>query len=230
VESFKEIWERAAKRHGGEAELEARMPTSKKAASLARTPDHRVLSAMTRAVFQAGFVWRVVEHKWDGFEEAFAGFEPQPIAKLSEQRLAELARDERIIRNPQKIRATRENARLLVELAEEHGSAARCLARWPQDDIVGLWDLLKRRGSRLGGNTGPFFLRHIGKDTPLLTGDVIRALREQGVIDQKSPTSKKALARVQNAFNTWCQESGRSLSEVSRTLGCSVGDIYSAAH
>jgi hypothetical protein len=53
---------------------------------------------------------------------------------------------------------------------------------------------------------------------------VVQALREQGVVEQKSPTSKQALRSIQEAFNTWRDESGRSLCEISRILSCSVGD------
>jgi 3-methyladenine DNA glycosylase Tag len=223
LETLKEIQRQAAARHGGPRALEEMLPRAKTRAALRRIPDDRWLSSMTRAVFQAGFVWRIVEHKWPGFEEAFDGFDPKRVAQLSEKRLGELTRDPSIIRNPQKVRATRDNARLLVELAAEHGSAARCFADWPEQDIVGLWDLLKRRGSRLGGNTGPYFLRSMGKDTPILTPDVVRALRDQEVIEQKSLTSKRAQRAVQDAFNAWREESGRSLCEISRILACSVG-------
>ena len=30
---------------------------------------------MTRAIFQSGFSWKVIEAKWPGFEEAFDGFD-----------------------------------------------------------------------------------------------------------------------------------------------------------
>ena len=225
MDTLKDIERRAAKRHGGAKALEERLAKPKSRAALRRVPDPRWLAEMTRGVFQAGFVWRVVEAKWPGFEEAFKGFEPAPLARLSEARLAKLAKDERIIRNPQKIRATRDNARFLVELAKEHGSAARFFADWPAGDIVGLWDVLKRRGSRLGGMTGPMVLRHVGVDTPILTNDVVRALSEQGVLDGASATGKRAHARIQEAFNHWADESGRSLSEISRILACSVGEV-----
>ena len=225
MDTFKEIYRIAAARHGGSKALDSQLAKPKTRATLRRRPDHRYLSAMTRGVFQAGFVWRVVENKWKGFEDAFKGFEPKPLARLSNKQLSALAQDTRIIRNPQKIRAVRENARLLVELAAEHKSASRFFANWPEEDIVGLWDVLKRRGSRLGGMTGPMFLRTMGKDTPILTNDVVLALREQGVVETKNPTSKKALQDVQAAFNTWREESDRSLSEISRVLAFSVGEI-----
>ena len=37
------------------------------------TGDDRYLSEMTRCIFQAGFVWRVVDNKWDDFEDVFFG-------------------------------------------------------------------------------------------------------------------------------------------------------------
>jgi 3-methyladenine DNA glycosylase Tag len=224
VERLKEIQRRAAARHGGAQALEALLPKAKSRNALRRTPEHRYLSGMAKAIFQAGFVWRVVEAKWDGFEEAFREFDPDAVASLSEKKLQALARDTRIIRNPQKIRAVRDNASFLLALREEHGSASRFFADWPVEDIVGLWDTLKRRGSRLGGTSGPLFLRRLGKDTPILSRDVVRALREQGVIDQKSPSSKQALRAIQDALNTWRDESGRSLCEISRILACSVDD------
>jgi len=225
VEPFAAIWERAARRHGGPQALEARLAKPKSHAALRRTRDDRILAEMTRQVFNAGFVWRVIEAKWPGFEQAFRGFDPKKVARLSNDDLAKLRRDDRIVRNPQKIQATRDNARFLVEVAEEHGSAAHWLADWPESDIVGLWDQLKQRGSRLGGFSGQMFLRHVGKDTPMLTGDVLAALRHAGVVTSKTPTSKKALAEIQAAFDAWRDESGRSLTEISRVLACSAGEV-----
>ena len=80
------------------------------------------------------------------------------------------ARDERIVRNGKKIASVRGNAQYVREVRAEHGGFGHYLAAWPADDVVGLWDELKRRGQRLGGNSGPFFLRFVGKDTFMLSG------------------------------------------------------------
>ncbi|MGH7287118.1 MAG: DNA-3-methyladenine glycosylase I [Myxococcota bacterium] len=64
----------------------------------------------------------MIEHKWPRFEKAFRGFDPKKAACLANDDLAKLRRDERIVRNPQKIQATRDNARFLVALAEEHAA------------------------------------------------------------------------------------------------------------
>jgi 3-methyladenine DNA glycosylase Tag len=222
MSSWKSIEARAEKRVGGAAALAAELPQAKSRATLLRVADARWLAEMTRGVFQAGFVWRVIEAKWPGFEAAFDGFEPAKVARYSENKLAKLKADERIVRNPQKIAATRANAVFLCELAAEHGSAARFFADWPESDIVGLWEVLRERGARLGGFTGPFVLRHLGKDTPMLTDSVLKALRLEGVVEAKSPTSRAALRRVQDAFNAWRDESGRALCELSKILALSV--------
>ena len=82
---------------------------------------------------------------------------------------------------------------------------------------------MKKRGDRLGGQTGRYFLRFMGKDTPVLSRDVVAALMQAGVVD-KDPTSKKALGQVQAALNGWVEESGRSLTEISRVLAFSTGE------
>ena len=68
---------------------------------------------MTQRVFSAGFVWRVIRAKWDGFEEAFDHFDPATVAAYDAEDIARLSQDERIVRNNQKIQATVKNARFV---------------------------------------------------------------------------------------------------------------------
>jgi 3-methyladenine DNA glycosylase Tag len=185
-------------------------------------PDDRWLSMMTRCVFQAGFVWKVIEAKWDGFEAAFDGFDPVRVSFYSDDDVARLVSDTRIVRNGQKIMATVQNAQFVNEVAAEHGSFGAFLAAWPNHDQVGLLGVLKSRGSRLGGMTAQYLLRFSGWDAWMLSRDVVAALIREGVID-KAPTSKKAMSDVQTAFAAWARDSGRSNSEISRTLALSVG-------
>jgi hypothetical protein len=74
----------------------------------------------------------------------------------------------------------------------------------------------------LGGQTGRYCLRFLGYDTPILSRDVVGALIQAGVVD-KDPTSKKDLLATQEAFNTWTEQSERSMVEVSRILALSMG-------
>jgi hypothetical protein len=96
--AFSKIRNRAAKRKGGEAVLERLLGTVSGNAALVAVHDDRVLSAMTQRVFSAGFVWRVIEAKWPGFEEAFLGFEPKRLLFQPEEFWGDLASDKRIVR------------------------------------------------------------------------------------------------------------------------------------
>jgi len=222
LQKFATIYKRAAQRKGGADALEALLPKTKSAAQLKRARDDRYLAEMTKCVFRSGFVWQIIENKWPGFETAFNGFDTTACAMLSDEDLERLSADARIVRNAAKIASVRLNAAFIGELKASHGGCGAYLAGWPVEDIVGLWQDLKQRGGRLGGNTGPFFLRFVGKDTFMLSADVVNALIAQKVVD-KAPTGRRALATVQDAFNTWRAESGRTLAEISRTLACSVG-------
>lgn len=221
MEKFDRIFARAAKRHGGVKAVEAELPKPKSAAALRKIPDDRWLAGMTKAVFQAGFVWRVIENKWPGFEQAFDRFDPYRIAFHADEDIERLAGDARIVRNGAKILATRNNARFVCELAEEHGSAGAFFAGSKPENFAGLLDTLKKRADRLSGASGQFFLRQMGVDGWVMSPSVVAALVKAGVVD-KAPTSAKAMRAVQEAFNVWREESGRPLMAISRTLAMSA--------
>jgi 3-methyladenine DNA glycosylase Tag len=220
---FAEIYERAALRKGGSSALDSLLAKPKTARALKRVSDDRYLSEMTACVFRSGFVWRVIEAKWPAFEEVFHGFDSMSCAMLDDEALDLIAQDERIVRHTKKVYAVRNNALYVREVRDTHGSFAAYIADWPVTDIVGLWADMKQRGDRLGGQTGRYFLRFMGKDSPILSPDVVAALIAAGVVE-KAPTSKKALAQLQGALNRWMEESGRSLTEISRILAFSTGD------
>ena len=219
--SFDELNTIAAERKGGADAFEAMLPSVKTPEELAAIPDDRWLSMMARCIFQAGFNWKVIEKKWPGFEEAFEGFDPARWSMMSDEDLDRLLKDTRVVRHAKKLMSVGENAVFLRDLAAEHGTAARFFADWPVSDYVGLLLVLKKRGSRLGGNTGQYFLRFMGKDSFILGGDVVKALIREDVVD-KAPSSQKDMAKVQAAFNSWAAESGRTLAAISRTLACTV--------
>ena len=224
MHTFAEIYSVAAAHKGGPEALEALIAphAPKSRDELVATPDDRWLSRMSRCVFQAGFSWQVIDKKWPGFEEAFEGFDPNRCAMMSDETFDALLKDRRIVRNGQKVAAVRANGQFLVDLAREHGSAARVFADWPDDDYVGLLDLLKVRASRLGGGSAMYFLRFMGKPSFITSRDMVAALIREGVVD-RPPTGKRDLKTVQAAFNAWAEESGRDLTSISRTLAMSVG-------
>ncbi|MEZ5936816.1 MAG: DNA-3-methyladenine glycosylase I [Hyphomonadaceae bacterium] len=220
---FSKIEGYAEKRHGGAkgvAEILKQHPGGKP--SDLKRGDDRFLAGMAQGVFSAGFNWKVIEAKWDGFEEAFFGFNVRKVASFDDDDIARLLADTRIVRHGPKIKSTIENARFILEIAKEHGSFGKFLRDWPASDQIGLIEVLKTRGSRLGGATGSYFLRFNGWDAFILSRDVVAALIREGVID-KAPTGKAAMKAVQEAFNVWTRESGRPQREVSRILALSVG-------
>lgn len=224
--SFKSIRERAAKRKGGDKVLASLMPKRPDNKALDKLTDDRVLSEMARRVFSAGFVWSVIDQKWPGFEEAFLEFNPKRLLFQPAEFWEKLASDKRIVRNPQKIRSVRENAKFVSEIANEHGSFGKFLANWPADDQAGLLDVLAKRGSRLGGYSGQYLLRFLGWDAFVLSGDVLLCLRDSGVPLSATGTSKKDLEAAQAQMVAWAKEAKLPVTHVSRICALSIGENH----
>src|ERR1700756_5814403 len=205
---FKPIRARAEKRKGGAKALEKLLPPKPDMKALAKLTDDRVLAEMTQRVFSAGFAWSVIENKWDGFEKAFLGFRPAKLIFQPDDFWHALLSDTGIVRNGAKISSVRENAAFVQEISKEHGSFGKFLAGWPSSDEIGLLNLLAKRGSRLGGNTGQMFLRFVGWGGFVTSQDVVDCLREVGLDIAAGVKSKGDLAKVQAQFNAWAEETG----------------------
>ena len=227
---FKTIRARAEKRKGGPNGLEKLLPRKPDPKALAKLADDRALAEMTKRVFSAGFAWSVIEAKWDGFEEAFLGFAPSKLLFQPDDFWGALSGDTRIVRNGAKIQSVRENAAFVQAIASEHGSFGKFLAAWPPSDEVGLLDLLAKRGSRLGGNTGQMFLRFVGYDGFVTSQDVVACLRDAGLDIGPEAKSKSDLAKVQAQFNAWAEETGLPYVQISRICALSIGENRSEDH
>ena len=222
MRTFAELLQIAADSKGGVKAVMAGMPADKGADALAAIPDARWLAEMARGIFQAGISWSVVEAKWPGIEEAFFGFDPGRVSMIEADALDALIADTRVIRSGPKIVAIRDNAAFIRKVAAESGSFGRRIGDWPASDYVGLLDWLASEGSRLGGSTGARMLRNLGKESYILTRDVLARLTAERVIDGKA-TSAKARRAVQAAFDQWKAESGQSFTVISRVLAQSIG-------
>lgn len=122
------------------------------------------LEVMTKAVFQSGISWKVVEAKWPGIKEAFKGFDTEVVAGFSEPELEALTQDTRVIRHRGKLEAIVSNAQRMVELDEQHGGFQRYL-RSHEDFPSTLQDI--RKQFRFMGDTRTyFFLYVVGEDVP----------------------------------------------------------------
>ena len=73
-------------------------------------------------------------------------------------------------------RGTLENAKLVADIEAKEGGFGHFLASWPADDQLGLMTELHKRGSRLGGATGAYFLRFAGWDAWIASSHVCAAL------------------------------------------------------
>ncbi|MCC2617195.1 DNA-3-methyladenine glycosylase I [Aestuariibacter halophilus] len=225
LESYQALYQRACERKGGPARLEAMLGEPLSPEALAQLGDDRILAEFTRKVFQSGFVWRVVDDKWSGFEAVFFDFDIEKVLLMSDEMLEKKAQDPRIIRNFNKVKTVRDNALMMADVARQHGSFARFLADWPASDIIGLWAYLKKHGSRLGGNTGAYALRMLGKDTFIISQDVEAYFRARNVVSG-GINSKRNHQAIQQAFNQLQQQSGRSMQALSRIIAFSQGDNF----
>jgi 3-methyladenine DNA glycosylase Tag len=219
---FATILAAARERHGAAA-LEARLAQPKTAAELKATPDDRYLSQMTLRIFRAGLKHSVVDAKFPAFEAVFCGFDPRRVRAMPDEALEGLMGDARLIRHWGKLKAVRDNAAAMLDVAAEHGSFGGWLAGWPEGDIVGLWDALAHKFRQMGGNSGPSFLRMVGKDTFVMTGSVAAALKHWGAISAPAK-NRHDRAQVQSCFNAWAAETGWPLCQLSLILALSVED------
>lgn len=220
--SMEKVIEAAAEHHGGRDAVMEKLPPKADLDTLRSLTDDRVLATMTRYVFNSGFNWKVIDQKWTGFEEAFEQFDPSRWRFMDDDDVARLKTDTRIVRHEAKIRSVATNAALVRDMADNAGSAGDFLADWPDSDYVGLVRHLHKNGNRLGGHTGQYVLRALGKPSFILSNDVVKALIREGIVERE-PKSQRDLAATQQAFNTWQCETGFDLTQLSRLLALSVG-------
>ncbi|MCJ8318198.1 MAG: DNA-3-methyladenine glycosylase I [Colwellia sp.] len=225
LESFNSLYQRAADRKGGKKALHHLLGNESDHQTLTSLSDDRILSAFTKKVFQSGFVWRVVENKWPNFEESFFNFDITKVLMMPEEMMERKAADPKIIRNFNKVKTIKTNAQMIFEEQQNGHSFSEFLANWPDDNLIGLWAYLKKHGHRLGGNTGPYALRALGRDTFLLTRDIEAYFRAHHIIDG-GLQSKKSLAAIQASFNQWQTECNLSLSQLSRLVAYATGDNH----
>jgi 3-methyladenine DNA glycosylase Tag len=224
MEKFTSLYHRASKRKGGDQHLELMLSKPLSSKQLLKVSDDEWLEEFTRKIFQSGFYWSVINKKWHGFQEVFWDFNINKLLMMPPEMLEQKSSDVRIVRNFKKVNTIPVNASMIHFSTKDNNTPFnQFIADWPCSDIIGLWAWLKKHGARLGGNTGPYTLRQMGKDTFLLSRDVEAYLRVHGIIDC-GVQSKKSLTAAQDFFNEMQKQSGRSLQEISQIIAFSVGD------
>jgi DNA-3-methyladenine glycosylase I len=71
---------------------------------------------------QAGLSWITILRKRDAYRKAFAGFDPEKVARFNAKKVEALMQDAGIVRNRLKIESAIKNARAFLKLQEELGS------------------------------------------------------------------------------------------------------------
>ncbi|MEY2476214.1 MAG: DNA-3-methyladenine glycosylase [Actinomycetota bacterium] len=137
--------------------------------------DHRLFEKLCLEGFQSGLSWLTILRKRDNFRTAFAGFDPDVVARFGERDVKRLLADAGIVRHQGKIRSTINNARRAEEVVEEFGSLAAYF--WPHatfgepptdipattpDSVVLAKDLKKRGWSFVGPTTVYAFMQAMG--------------------------------------------------------------------
>jgi DNA-3-methyladenine glycosylase I len=125
-------------------------------------PDY--FEVLTKAVFQAGMSWQVVESKWDGFRHAFLDFDPKRVARLTPKQIDKITRDPGVIRNTRKILATVDNADTMVSLEKEHGGFKKYLRS--HGGFEGTAADLRKEFRFLGDFGAYYFLYVVGEKVP----------------------------------------------------------------
>ena len=104
--------------------------------------DTRLFEKLCLEGFQAGLSWRLILGRREAFRHAFSNFDPQVLAAWSDEDIGRLLLDASIIRNRQKLEATRGNARAYLRLQEESGGFPAWLWSFVSDEpVVGNWQL-----------------------------------------------------------------------------------------
>jgi len=133
--------------------------------------DRQIFEFLILEGMQAGLSWDCILRKRPAFRAAFAGFDPERVARFGARERRRLLADAGIVRNRLKIDAAIDNARVFLEVQEQHGSFARyawgfvdgrpIVNRWTRirqvpaiNDVSDAWSKdLRARGFRFVGST-----------------------------------------------------------------------------
>ncbi len=122
------------------------------------------LEIQTKAVFQSGMSWKVVESKWPGIREALDDFQVEAIAAYGPEKIEALGDDTRVIRNKRKLAAISGNAQKMIELDEEHDGFRNYLRSF--GDFYELMDDIRKQFKFMGPMGIYYWLWVVGEDVP----------------------------------------------------------------
>ena len=86
--------------------------------------------------FQAGLSWECVLNKRESFKLAFDNFDIDKICNYDENKIQELLKNEKIIRNKLKIKAAINNSKIFKNIQKEYGTFYNYLRQFTKDKII----------------------------------------------------------------------------------------------
>jgi len=94
---------------------------------------------------QAGLSWSTILKKREGYRKAFAGFDPEKVARFSDSKIEKLLLDPTIVRNRLKVKAAVNNARCFLDVQKEFGGFDRYIWTFVKGaPIVNKWKTLNQ--------------------------------------------------------------------------------------
>ena len=103
--------------------------------------DRKLFEMLILEGAQAGLSWETVLKKRENYRAAFDSFDPHKVALYDDTKIAELMANACIIRNRLKINAAVINAKLFLDIIENHGSFDEFIWAYVDNEpVVGHWE------------------------------------------------------------------------------------------
>jgi len=121
---------------------------------------------LSKAVFNAGFSYQVVNTKWEGIKEVFEEFNPKILSNWTIDEISDALESPKIIRNAKKVKAIVSNSKVFLELVEEYNSFENYLKSFRDKTYEERQQIIAKQFKWLGPTGAHFFLWSIGEDAP----------------------------------------------------------------
>jgi 3-methyladenine DNA glycosylase Tag len=122
------------------------------------------LAVMSKAVFQAGVSWALIDSRWLEFENAFENFKPANVSKFDEAKIAKIIENPKLFKSERKVRATIHNAATMVALDTEYDGFRNYLLSFIS--YAELSKDLRKRFKNFGELSVYYFLFRLGEAVP----------------------------------------------------------------
>jgi DNA-3-methyladenine glycosylase I len=128
--------------------------------------DKGYLEILSKAVFNAGFSYQVVNSKWVGIKEIFHEFDPEILSNWTINEVTSALKSPKIIRNYRKVNAIVANAKIFLDIIKEHKSFVNYIKSFRNKPYEERQKIISNRFKWLGPAGAHFFLWSVGEEAP----------------------------------------------------------------